>query len=104
MVPPSVPSSLGKGHQGSSSSVNSTVAQNSVFNANNPPVATNPLLLSPGAPTPLAVPSGVAVGRTAGSFAVSPTGAATYSIPLWKPPGIAGLSPSLSLSYSSSQG
>ena len=46
----------------------------------------------------------VAVGRTAGSFAVSATGQANYSIPIWTPKGIAGLTPSLSLSYSSGRG
>jgi RHS repeat-associated protein len=50
------------------------------------------------------IPSGVAVGRTAGSFAVSGGGAATYGIPLWTPPGIAGLAPSLALVYSSQGG
>jgi hypothetical protein len=43
-------------------------------------------------------------GRTAGSFVVSPTGAANYSIPLWVPPGIGGLQQKLGLSYSSQQG
>jgi RHS repeat-associated protein len=52
----------------------------------------------------ITVPSGVAVGRTAGSFAVSSTGAAAYSIPLWTPPGITGLQPSLTLTYNSSTG
>jgi RHS repeat-associated protein len=51
-----------------------------------------------------AVPSTVAVGRTKGSFAVSANGAATYSIPLWTPKGIAGLQPSLALVYSSNAG
>ncbi|MBS0422255.1 MAG: VCBS repeat-containing protein [Proteobacteria bacterium] len=46
----------------------------------------------------------VAVGRTRGSFAVSRTGAAEYTIPLWTPSGIAGLQPSLALTYSSSAG
>jgi RHS repeat-associated protein len=41
------------------------------------------------------------VGRTAGSFDVSPSGAATYSIPIWTPPGPNGLTPSISLDYSS---
>jgi RHS repeat-associated protein len=50
------------------------------------------------------VPSGVAVGRTKGSFSVSSAGDATYSIPLWTPQGIAGLQPSLALTYSSSRG
>ena len=50
------------------------------------------------------IPSGVAVGRTAGSFGVLPSGSANYTIPIWTPPGIAGVSPSLALSYSSSAG
>ena len=44
------------------------------------------------------------MGRTPGSFAVSARGAATYSIPLWTPSGIAGLKPSLGLVYSSNSG
>src|SRR5437588_1792187 len=50
------------------------------------------------------VPSGMAVGRTKGSFAVSATGQANYTIPIWTPKGIAGLTPSLSLVYSSGSG
>jgi hypothetical protein len=45
-----------------------------------------------------------ATGRTPGSFAVSPTGAATYTIPIWAPPGPQGVQPQISLSYSSSGG
>ena len=43
-------------------------------------------------------------GRTAGTFAVSPTGAATYSIPVWVPPGPRGLQPAIRIAYSSSAG
>jgi hypothetical protein len=38
-----------------------------------------------------------AAGRTKGSYATSATGAATYSIPIWAPPGPHGMTPSIAL-------
>jgi Salmonella virulence plasmid 65kDa B protein len=43
-------------------------------------------------------------GKTPGQFAVSASGAATYSIPIQVSPGIAGMQPKLSLEYSSQAG
>ena len=45
-----------------------------------------------------------AVGVTRGAPGVSPTGTATYEIPLTLPPGTNGLTPRLSLRYSHTQG
>ena len=43
-------------------------------------------------------------GRTVGAFSIGPSGAATYSIPLWTPPGPNGLTPAISLDYNSQGG
>ncbi len=81
-------------------------AQELTTPANPSPAPVNQPIAPPGlAPqgAPL-IPSEVAVGRTRGSLSVTRTGAAQYVIPLWMPPGIAGLQPSLALAYSSKAG
>ncbi len=45
-----------------------------------------------------------AVGRTPGTFQVSPIGAATYTIPIWAPHGPDGVQPNIALTYNSGRG
>jgi hypothetical protein len=50
------------------------------------------------------LPVQAAVGRTTGSFDVSSTGSALYSIPIFSSPGPRGLQPSVALTYNSNGG
>jgi RHS repeat-associated protein len=50
------------------------------------------------------VPTDVAVGTIGGSFGVSTSGTASYTVPLWAPEGRNGMTPNLALSYSSAAG
>jgi RHS repeat-associated protein len=57
-----------------------------------------------GAGQALIVTTGTDVGALAGQLSVSPTGMASYVVPLWTPEGRNGVSPSLALTYSSGGG
>ncbi|MCV6622749.1 MAG: discoidin domain-containing protein [Cellvibrionaceae bacterium] len=65
---------------------------------------------NPGPLTPAALPAdpsgngGIIPGASAGSFRVSESGAATYSMPIMAAAGVAGVSPEVSLNYSSQAG
>ena len=75
-----------------------------------PPLAASPdgvAVATQGSSGPQGVVSAAAAqavtsaGRTAAQFSVTPTGAATYNIPLWTPPGAREIEPHLSLHYTS---
>ena len=51
-----------------------------------------------------AIPNSALVGQTTGSFSVTPSGSASYTIPIQLPPNVGGVQPNLSLSYDSSAG
>ena len=53
---------------------------------------------------PQALSAAVLVGKTEGALSVSPTGAATYTIPIKVQNGLSEFSPSISLTYSSQSG
>lgn len=63
-----------------------------------------PLDLPPDAVVDTQATNGQTPGRTPGSFQVSSSGAALYTIPLWVSPGRAGIQPELSLQYDSFAG
>jgi hypothetical protein len=51
-----------------------------------------------------AIPNSALVGQTSGSFSVSPSGTASYSIPIQLPPNVGAVQPNLTLSYDNSAG
>jgi len=58
----------------------------------------SPALASAAIAPPATLPNTYA-GRTAAQFSVTPTGAASYNIPLWTPPGVRNIEPHLALRY-----
>jgi len=51
-----------------------------------------------------AIPNSKLVGSTSGSFNVTPSGAASYNVPIQLPPAVGGIQPQLSFNYNSSGG
>lgn len=73
------------------------------------PLPSDPVCPSSGAVSPLASTGAprsetVAAGSIAGAFSASPTGEASYTMPLTLPPGRGGMTPSLAVSYDSGGG
>ena len=67
-----------------------------------PPIPTRPSSASnTQAPVSLSAPTTISPGRTPGTFTVTNPGAATYTIPIWVPPGVGATQLSLALNYSS---
>lgn len=65
-----------------------------------PPPGTSSPTKAAGAVRPLAgTVTPTSAGRTAGQFSVTPTGAASYNIPIWTPPGARGIEPHLAMRY-----
>ncbi|MCP3143129.1 RHS repeat-associated core domain-containing protein [Pyxidicoccus xibeiensis] len=62
------------------------------------------LLAPPGTVLDTNAIGGLAAGATEGTYSVTADGAATYRLPLWVPPGRAGMEPELALSYHSRSG
>lgn len=42
-----------------------------------------------------------AIGKTSGHFEVTSSGSASYTVPLWTPPGVNGLQPRIAVRYDS---
>ena len=82
--------------EGTNSFADNVAASNVIGTAHNTYALTNPTITAPSASV---------VGRSPGQFAVTPTtGSATYTIPIWAPPGPKGLQPGVALTYDSSGG
>ncbi len=65
------------------------------------PLASKPSGSDPTMPAPLPALTTTPVGKIPAAFSVTPSGSATYSIPIEVPPGRNGMQPALSVDYSS---